>query len=141
MRPGVATLVLEMDIASAELANETRWQQISTPQQLDQALRELQGAQVALVQFKASWCKKCAVVANELKERIGDDVVWLGVDIEELEELALRFNVTKMPRFDVYSEGHAKSSLEGHGVSTNAILQAIEEASRSRPQLDLDADF
>ena len=141
MQPGVPTRVLEMDVASAELANETRCQQISTPHQLDQALRELQGAQVALVQFKAPWCKKCIVVANELKERIGDDVVWICVDIEELEEIAFRFNVATMPRFDVYSQGHAKSVLEGHGVSTHAILHAIEEARQPRPQLDLDADF
>ena len=131
----------EGEQANGGSVEETRWQQITAVQQLDQALGELRGAQIALVQFKAPWCKKCSTVAAELKEQIADDVVWLTVDIDELEELALRYNVSKMPRADVYADGHAKRSLEAHAFSTQAILRAIEDAAKPRPDLQLDADF
>jgi len=110
--------------------------------ELDAALGERKDEQVAIIQFKAVWCKKCESVSKELEDKLGDDVLWLSVDIDAAPELAARFNVNAMPRFDVYAHGRMQNSMEAFDVSSENVLKAVSAfATAERPLLQLDNDF
>lgn len=118
-----------------------RWITVKDSDHLDAELLKLSKDGRAIIQFKAEWCKKCHVVANELEAVIDSDVVWLAVDVDEHVDLSHRFQVTAMPRIDVFARGHCKKSMEAFDVSTENVLQALKDVLTQPPALELDSDF
>ena len=56
-----------------------------------------------IVDFTASWCKPCQRIGPFFKSLAKDyDAIFVKVDVDELDELAVRANVTVMPTFAVY---------------------------------------
>lgn len=61
-----------------------------------------------LVDFYASWCGPCRMmmpIINELEKKIGDKVNFLKVDVDEEEELALRYHVQSVPTLMIFKNG------------------------------------
>jgi len=132
-----------MDQPSVKIAAPTH---ISRLEDVDSALKDMKEGEIAIVQFTAVWCKKCHTLSEELKTTLGaDGVLWLAVDVDDLPELATRFNVRRLPRFDVYANGKMKKTMESFEVSLEAILKAISDARTDTPPpppvLELQADF
>ncbi|TMW47991.1 hypothetical protein DOY81_006930 [Sarcophaga bullata] len=61
-----------------------------------------------LVYFFATWCAPCKqlnVVFNELAEKYQDRLIVLKLNIDDLEEIAIEYDVTVMPSFTIVKEG------------------------------------
>lgn len=59
------------------------------------------GSRLVVVDFYAQWCGPCKRIAPELDQLAADNpnVVFLKVDIDALESIAVEYEVTSMPTF------------------------------------------
>uniref|UniRef100_T1E2P3 Thioredoxin n=1 Tax=Psorophora albipes TaxID=869069 RepID=T1E2P3_9DIPT len=63
---------------------------------------EAAGDKLIVVDFFATWCGPCKVIAPKLEEfqnKYADKIVVLKVDVDECEELAVKYNISSMPTF------------------------------------------
>jgi thioredoxin 1 len=69
-----------------------------------------------LVKCGATWCGPCKVLAPLVDQMAGefeDKVLFLSVDIEELPEVADKFNVSSVPAMFIIWEGEIVKSTVG----------------------------
>ena len=74
--------------------------------------------EVAVIDFTATWCPPCRMIAPEfdklsLTEELGSKVAFLKVDVDECGDLASRFEVDAMPSFIVLRNGTEVDRLLG----------------------------
>jgi thioredoxin 2 len=83
-----------------------------------------------VVDYWASWCGPCRMVAPELEkiaqQHAGDFIV-VKVDTEALQELAVRFQIQSIPMLAVFYRGHEKARIVGARPARD-ILAFIQEA-------------
>ncbi len=86
--------------------------------------QEVLNSQVpVLVEFRAIWCGKCAMmeeVVNELSEEYNDSIKICQIDINESEVLAAEFEISIVPTFVVFKEG--KPVAAGSGILSKKVL-------------------
>ena len=61
---------------------------------------EAMKASMAVVDFSATWCGPCrmlAPVVEELSEKLGDKVSFFNVDVDEAGELAMEYRISSVP--------------------------------------------
>lgn len=61
-----------------------------------------------LVDFYATWCGPCRMmmpIINELEKKVGDKAHFLKVDVDEEEDLSLRYNVQSVPTLMIFKKG------------------------------------
>ncbi|KAL7057856.1 hypothetical protein AAHC03_016473 [Spirometra sp. Aus1] len=68
-----------------------------------------------LVDFYATWCGPCKLLAPKLDKLAGDtkDVVFLKVDVDECEELAQSYEITAMPTIIGFKNGTVLDKVVG----------------------------
>lgn len=74
------------------------------------------GNLLVVVDFFASWCGPCKIIAPKLEEfaeRYADKIVVLKVDVDECEELAVQYNISSMPTFVFIKNGEQVDSFSG----------------------------
>lgn len=74
----------------------------------------LNSEQPVLVDFFATWCGPCKMVAPTIEEIAAEreDVKVCKIDVDQETELAIRYNVSSIPTLMVFSGGDAvKQSL------------------------------
>lgn len=88
---------------------------------------------VVVVDFYADWCGPCRALSPVLEQLDGAEVVKVNVDNEQ--DLALRFNVSSIPKVVVLKDG--KTIAEMVGIQTKSFIQEkIDEANlSSRPSV------
>jgi thioredoxin 1 len=74
--------------------------------------------EVAVIDFTATWCPPCRMIAPEFDklsktEELGSKVAFLKVDVDECGDLASRFEVDAMPSFIVLRNGTEVDRLLG----------------------------
>ena len=87
---------------------------ILTEQNFDEEV--LRSEQPVLVDFWATWCGPCRMVAPtvaEIAEEQEGLVKVVKVDVDEQTELAIRFGVSSIPTLMVFKNGEVTNTLVG----------------------------
>lgn len=74
------------------------------------------GAQPLVVDFWATWCGPCRMVGpiiSELAEQYSDRVVVGKCDVEENEELAVKFGIRNIPTILFFKDGQLVDKMVG----------------------------
>lgn len=69
-----------------------------------------------LVDFYADWCAPCKMQApmlKELKEKLGDKVSIIKIDVDKNRKLASKFKVMSVPTLIIFKKGEAKWRQSG----------------------------
>ncbi|XP_070492838.1 thioredoxin-2 [Chironomus tepperi] len=77
---------------------------------------EAAGEKLVVVDFFATWCGPCKMIAPKLEEfsvKYADRVVVLKVDVDECEEVAVKYNISSMPTFVFIKNGQKVDSFSG----------------------------
>jgi len=96
-----------MDISKpVHLQDDAQWKTIMT---------ECEGGKSMIVDFTASWCGPCKMIAPVFEQLCGEyaDVLFLKVDVDECEETAAACGISAMPTFKVYKDGKMVGDLQG----------------------------
>ncbi|XP_023014571.1 thioredoxin 2 [Leptinotarsa decemlineata] len=59
------------------------------------------GSQLVVIDFHATWCGPCKMIAPKLEELANQytDILILKVDVDECEDIAMEYNISSMPTF------------------------------------------
>lgn len=79
-------------------------------------------ANVAVVDFSATWCGPCrmtAPVLERISEKMAGKVEFFNVDVDENGELANRFNITNIPCIILLKNGVEASRTVGFQPEPN----------------------
>lgn len=84
---------------------------------------------ITVVDFWAPWCGPCKMIAPLLDELASEmsDVTFAKVNIDNNQEIAVKFNVMSIPTVIIFKDGKPLSSTVGV-VSKNALKDKIKEA-------------
>ena len=74
--------------------------QLATLADLNAALEEA-GDKLVVIDFFATWCGPCKMIAPKIEEWASsmDNVVFVKIDVDENEEAAQEYNISAMPTF------------------------------------------
>lgn len=82
-----------------------------------------------LVDFSAEWCGPCKMMApvlKEAKDKLGDAVMIIKVDVDRNREAAEHFQIQGVPTLILFKNGQVKWRQSGV-VPANTLLQVIEQ--------------
>ncbi|PQJ09447.1 thioredoxin [Flavipsychrobacter stenotrophus] len=82
-----------------------------------------------LVDFFATWCGPCKMMApilKDVKDKMGDDVKVLKIDVDKNQRLAAQFNVQGVPTLIVFKHGQVKWRQSGV-VQAKQLQQILKE--------------
>ena len=80
---------------------------------------------VCLVDFFATWCGPCRMLAEELK-KVENEINIVKIDIDENPNLAKEYSVDVVPTMYVFKNGKAVKKIEGY-MQKNEILRVMNE--------------
>ena len=80
---------------------------------------------VCLVDFFATWCGPCRMLAEELK-KLENKINIVKIDIDENPNLATEYAVDVVPTMYVFKNGKAVKKIEGY-MQKNEILRVMNE--------------
>lgn len=82
-----------------------------------------------LVDFSAEWCGPCKMMApilKEAKDKLGDTVTIIKVDVDRNREAAEHFQIQGVPTLILFKNGQVKWRQSGV-VPANTLLQVIHQ--------------
>ena len=90
----------------------------------------LNANQLVLVDFWASWCGPCKMIAPIVDElcQTRSDLKVCKVNVDEQFELAVRYQITSIPTILFFKEGRV--ARQGVGLHSKAQLEALIEECR-----------
>lgn len=65
-------------------------------------------AKIALIDFSATWCGPCKMLApilDEVSDEMSDSLSFYNIDVDENPDLAGQFSVTSIPALVILKEG------------------------------------
>ena len=89
------------------------------------------GEKPVLVDFFATWCGPCQMLApvlKDVKDALGDRVLILKIDVDKNQELAARFQVRGVPTMVLFQKGQVLWRQSGV-LSKDAIVSILLEKS------------
>lgn len=88
----------------------------------------LQAPQPVLVDFYADWCGPCTALApaiEEVAEKLKGRLVVAKLDVEQSEELSLRYGVQSIPTLILFQNGEEVGRLVGF-LPKASLLKALQ---------------
>ena len=71
----------------------------------------------ALVDFWATWCQPCRMMAPVLEsaeQQLGDKINFVKVDVDEQQQLATEFDIMSIPTLVVFKDGKPVKRMSGY---------------------------
>ena len=87
------------------------------------------GDKPLLVDFFEEWCGPCktqAPILKEAKDRLGDDVRIIKIDVDKNPDVARQFNVQGVPTLILFKQGQVKWRQSGV-VQANTLIQLVHQ--------------
>lgn len=89
----------------------------------------INGEQLTLVDFFATWCGPCKMmhpILEQLKEKMGDDIRILKVDVDKNEALSMQYRIQSVPTLMLFKKGEMLWRQSG-AMSLNDLMQEISQ--------------
>lgn len=89
----------------------------------------INGEQLTLVDFFATWCGPCKMmhpILEQLKEKMGDDIRILKVDVDKNEALSMQYRIQSVPTPMLFKKGEMLWRQSG-AMSLNDLMQKISQ--------------
>ena len=88
--------------------------QIKSLEELDEEFKNA-GSKAVLVDFFATWCGPCKMIAPKLEmwSKNYTNVIVVKVDVDEAEDVAAKYEISAMPTFKVFKNGQQVENLLG----------------------------
>lgn len=89
----------------------------------------INGEQLTLVDFFATWCGPCKMmhpILEQLKEKMGDDIRILKVDVDKNEALSMQYRIQSVPTLMLFKKGEMLWRQSG-AMSLNDLMQMISQ--------------
>lgn len=89
----------------------------------------ISGEQLTLVDFFATWCGPCKMmhpILEQLKEKMGDDIRILKVDVDKNEALSMQYRIQSVPTLMLFKKGEMLWRQSG-AISLNDLMQKISQ--------------
>ena len=89
----------------------------------------INGEQLTLVDFFATWCGPCKMmhpILEQLKEKMGDDIKILKVDVDKNEALSMQYRIQSVPTLMLFKKGEMLWRQSG-AMSLNDLMQKISQ--------------
>lgn len=117
---------------SAKKPESSLIKNIENRQEFEDLLKSLSNKYI-IVEFYAKWCGPCKMLVQkfqELAENYQDKLEVLKVDVDDLEELAIEYDVTTMPSFMIMKNG---KKLEQYVGSKPEQFEGMVEKYLAKP--------
>ena len=89
----------------------------------------INGEQLTLVDFFATWCGPCKMmhpILEQLKEKMGDDIRILKVDVDKNEALSMQYRIQSVSTLMLFKKGEMLWRQSG-AMSLNDLMQKISQ--------------
>lgn len=89
----------------------------------------INGELLTLVDFFATWCGPCKMmhpILEQLKEKMGDDIRILKVDVDKNEALSMQYRIQSVPTLMLFKKGEMLWRQSG-AMSLNDLIQKISQ--------------
>ena len=89
----------------------------------------INGEQLTLVDFFATWCGPCKMmhpILEQLKEKMGDDIRIMKVDVDKNEALSMQYRIQSVPTLMLFKKGEMLWRQSG-AMSLNDLMQKISQ--------------
>jgi len=98
-------------------------------------------SEIAVVKFGAEWCGPCCDLSPELRKQAGyfatENVKFAEIDVDALDALATRMNVSSIPDVRVYYEGRPYSQIVGN--DPDGIANLVNSLCANKPAVTSEA--
>lgn len=87
----------------------------------------------ALVDFWATWCPPCRMMAPVLEsaeQQLGDKINFVKVDVDEQQRLAAEFDIMSIPTLVVFKDGKPVKRMSGYRP-LDAFVEELKSAVES----------
>lgn len=88
----------------------------------------IKGEKPVLIDFYADWCQPCKMmppILKEVKEKLGDKIRILKVDVDKNQAIAQKWGIQSIPTVMIFKQGEMKFRQAGV-LPANQLIAALQ---------------